>query len=190
MDAMVERIAAQCLARGLRVGVAESCTGGMVAAALTAAPGASAWFAGGVVAYAEAVKVAVLGVPAEVLAAHGAVSAETACAMAAGACRVLGVDVAVSVTGLAGPDGDGVHPVGTVFVGGAGTKPRPYEGRGRSLAPTKGGDEAPPPRDWAEEHHFAGSREEVRMCALRTALALLARATEGGEGEDEASPLR
>ena len=60
---LVKRIAAQCLARGLRVGVTESCTGGLVAAALTEAPGASAWFAGGVVSYADAVKTAVLGVP-------------------------------------------------------------------------------------------------------------------------------
>lgn len=150
MNVLVNRIAARCLALGLRVGVAESCTGGLVAAALTEAPGASAWFAGGVVAYAEAVKVAVLGVSAEALAHHGAVSAETARAMAAGARRLLGVDVAVSVTGLAGPDGDGVHPVGTVFVGVAGAA-------GAAAA----------------EHRFSGVRAEVRVQACGAALAAL-----------------
>ena len=155
MDALVNRIAARCLARGLRVGVAESCTGGLVAAALTEAPGASAWFAGGVVSYADAVKIAVLGVPAEALERHGAVSAETARAMAAGARRLLGVDVAVSVTGLAGPAGDEVHPVGTVVVGVA------------SSAGTV-----------AEERHFPGSRAEVRAQACAAALAALDAALE------------
>lgn len=150
MDALVNRIAARCLAHGLRAGVAESCTGGLVAAALTAAPGASAWFAGGVVSYAEAVKVAVLGVPAEALARQGAVSAGTARAMAEGARRLLGVDVAVSVTGLAGPEGDGAHPVGTVFVGVAGSS-----------------------GTTAEERHFSGSRAEVRAQACAAALAAL-----------------
>ena len=150
MNALVNRIAARCLARGLRVGVTESCTGGLVAAALTEAPGASAWFAGGVVSYADAVKTAVLGVPAETLARHGAVSAETAQAMAANARRLLGVDVAVSVTGLAGPDGDGVHPVGTVFVG---------------VARATGAESA--------EHRFRGSRAEVRAQACHVALGSL-----------------
>ena len=155
MDALVNRIAARCLARGLRVGVAESCTGGLVAAALTEAPGASAWFAGGVVSYADAVKIAVLGVSAEALERHGAVSAETARAMAAGARRLLGVDVAVSVTGLAGPAGDEVYPVGTVVVGVA------------SSAGTV-----------AEERHFTGSRAEVRAQACAAALAALDAALE------------
>jgi nicotinamide-nucleotide amidase len=106
-----------CRARGLTLGTAESCTGGLVASRLTSVPGASDVVRGGVVAYANEVKEAQLGVPAETLAAHGAVSAETAAAMAAGARRALGVDVAVAVTGIAGPGGGGDgKPVGLVFL--------------------------------------------------------------------------
>ena len=98
-----ELVLALCRARGLTLATAESCTGGLVAARLTSVPGASDVFLGGVVAYADTVKEAELGVPADVLAAHGAVSAETAAAMAAGARARLGADVAVAVTGVAGP---------------------------------------------------------------------------------------
>ena len=104
-----------CRARGLTLGTAESCTGGLVGGRLTSVPGSSDVFLGGIVAYANAVKAAVLGVPAETLAVHGAVSAETAAAMAQGVRRVLGVDVAVSVTGVAGPGGGSDDkPVGLV----------------------------------------------------------------------------
>ena len=89
--------------RGLTIGTAESCTGGLVSARLTSVPGSSDVFAGGLVAYDDRVKLQALGLPSEVLERHGAVSAETASAMAAGARRMLGVDVAVSVTGVAGP---------------------------------------------------------------------------------------
>ena len=107
--------------RGLTLATAESCTGGLVAARLTDVPGSSDVFAGGVVAYANGVKHAQLGVPDDVLAAHGAVSAETAAAMAEGARRRLGVDVAVSVTGVAGPDGGTPEkPVGLVYLHAAG----------------------------------------------------------------------
>ena len=92
-------------ARGLRLATAESCTGGLVAARLTGVPGSSESFVGGVVAYANAVKQAELDVPEELLATHGAVSAEVAAAMAEGARRRLGADVAVAVTGVAGPGG-------------------------------------------------------------------------------------
>jgi nicotinamide-nucleotide amidase len=106
-----------CRERGLKVATAESCTGGLVAARLTSVPGSSEVFVGGVVAYSDEVKAQELGVPTEVLEQHGAVSAETAAAMAAGARARLGVEVAVSVTGVAGPGGGTPEkPVGLVFL--------------------------------------------------------------------------
>ena len=104
-----------CRESGLSLGTAESCTGGLVAARLTAVPGSSDVFEGGIVAYANEVKAEQLGVPRAVLEEHGAVSAETARAMAHGACERLGVDVAVAVTGVAGPGGGtDERPVGLV----------------------------------------------------------------------------
>ena len=101
----------------LSLATAESCTGGLVAARLTSVPGASDVFRGGIVAYENDVKLAQLGVPDETLAAHGAVSPETAAAMAAGARESLEATVAVSVTGVAGPDGGTPEkPVGLVYV--------------------------------------------------------------------------
>lgn len=104
-------------ARGLTLATAESCTGGMVGARLTAVPGASDTFLGGIVAYSNPVKSGLLGVPTAVLDRFGAVSAETAKAMAEGARTALGADVAASVTGIAGPGGATPRkPVGLVFV--------------------------------------------------------------------------
>jgi nicotinamide-nucleotide amidase len=100
-----EHVLDLCRARGLTLATAESCTGGLVAARLTSVPGSSDVFRGAIVAYANEVKEAELGVPASTLAEYGAVSMETALAMAEGARERLGVDVAVSVTGIAGPDG-------------------------------------------------------------------------------------
>jgi nicotinamide-nucleotide amidase len=106
-----------CRARGLTLATAESCTGGLVAARLTSVPGSSDVVLGGVVSYANEVKVAELGVPVEVLETHGAVSAETAQAMARGVRARLGADVGVAVTGVAGPDGGTPDkPVGLVFL--------------------------------------------------------------------------
>ena len=104
--------------KGLTFATAESCTGGRVAERITALPGASAVYRGGVVSYWTSVKADVLGVPADTLDAHGAVSEETARAMAEGARRITAADIAVSVTGVAGPDPDerGV-PVGIVYIG-------------------------------------------------------------------------
>ena len=103
--------------RGLTLATAESCTGGLVAARLTDAPGSSDVFLGAIVSYSNEVKAAQLGVPPEVLATYGAVSAETAAAMARGVRERLGADVAVSVTGVAGPGGGTEEkPVGLVFL--------------------------------------------------------------------------
>ena len=104
--------------KGLTLATAESCTGGRVAERITALPGVSAVYRGGVVSYWTSVKADVLGVAADILAAHGAVSEETARAMAEGARRITGADIAVSVTGVAGPDPDerGVA-VGIVYIG-------------------------------------------------------------------------
>jgi nicotinamide-nucleotide amidase len=110
-----------CRARGLTLATAESCTGGMVAARLTEVPGASDVFVGSVIAYSNGVKQSELGVPSELLERYGAVSAETAAAMAQGARERLAADVAVSVTGIAGPDGSTPEkPVGLVYVHAAG----------------------------------------------------------------------
>jgi PncC family amidohydrolase len=115
---LAERLQGVCLGRRLTVAVAESCTGGLVAAALTEVPGSSGYFLGGVVSYADAAKAALLGVPEASLAAHGAVSAQVARAMATGVRERLGTALAASVTGIAGPDGGSAEkPVGLTYVG-------------------------------------------------------------------------
>jgi nicotinamide-nucleotide amidase len=106
-----------CRAHRATIAVGESCTGGLVGARLTAVPGSSAVFRGGVVAYADAVKTALLDVPAGEIAAHGAVSEPVARSMAAGARRRLGAEIGIGVTGIAGPGGGSEEkPVGTVWV--------------------------------------------------------------------------
>lgn len=138
-------------ARGLRLATAESCTGGMVAARLTGVPGSSASFVGGVVSYANEVKRAELDVPEELLIEHGAVSAEVAAAMEEGARRRLGADVAVAVTGVAGPDGGTPEkPVGRVYLHAAG-----------------------PDGSLARMLDLPGEREQIRVRATVTALHLL-----------------
>src|SRR5205814_5197855 len=105
-------------ARGLTVSCAESCTGGQLAAIITSVPGASNVFIGGIVAYANSVKQALLGVPEALLAEHGAVSAECAEAMARGCQHGFATDFALSTTGIAGPDGGSAEkPVGLVYFG-------------------------------------------------------------------------
>jgi nicotinamide-nucleotide amidase len=116
--ALAERLQGVCLGRGITVALAESCTGGLIAASITAVAGSSAYFLGGVVAYSNAAKEAFLDVPAAALAAHGAVSAQVAKAMAIGARASFAATVAVSVTGIAGPDGGSDEkPVGLTYVG-------------------------------------------------------------------------
>ncbi len=123
-DVVVElarRLQAACLEQGLTVATAESCTGGLVAHLLTEVPGSSGYLRGGVVAYANDVKEALLGVPGDVIAAHGAVSAQVALAMAEGARTRFGAHIGVGVTGVAGPDGGtDEKPVGLVYVAVAG----------------------------------------------------------------------
>lgn len=116
-DTLEGVVLAGLVARGLRIATAESCTGGSVAALLTSVPGASRAFVGGVVAYDNAVKERLLGVPAETIYEHGAVSEETVRAMAEGVRERLGADVGVATTGVAGPGGGTPEkPVGTVWV--------------------------------------------------------------------------
>jgi nicotinamide-nucleotide amidase len=146
-----ELVLSLAAARGLQLATAESCTGGMVAARLTDVPGASASFVGGVVAYADEVKRVQLGVPEALLAEYGAVSAEVAAAMAEGARRRLGADVAVAVTGIAGPDGGTPEkPVGLVHVQASG-----------------------PDGELARRLDLPGDREQIRVRATVTALHLL-----------------
>jgi nicotinamide-nucleotide amidase len=112
-----ELVLSGCRELGWSLAAAESCTGGLVAARLTSVPGSSDVFVGGVVAYSNAVKEAELGVPQELIAAHGAVAAEVAEAMTAGARERLGADAAVAVTGVAGPGGGSDEkPVGLVYI--------------------------------------------------------------------------
>jgi nicotinamide-nucleotide amidase len=142
-----------CRGRGWTLGTAESCTGGLVAARLTGIPGSSDVFRGGVVAYGNEVKEGELDVPAALLAEHGAVSPEVAAAMAQGARARLGVDVAVSVTGIAGPDGGTEEkPVGLVYLHAEG----PAGGIGR-------------------EFSFPGDRASIRARSVVGALHLVRR---------------
>ncbi len=107
-------------ARGLRIVTAESCTGGLIAGALTAIPGSSDVFERGFVTYSNEAKSEMLGVPAALIAAHGAVSAEVALAMAEGALNASRADIAIAVTGIAGPDGETeAKPVGLVHIAAA-----------------------------------------------------------------------
>ena len=116
--ALAEQLQGICLGRGLTVAVAESCTGGLIAATLTTVPGSSGYFLGGVVSYSNAAKETFLDVPAATLTAHGAVSAQVAKAMALGARARFAAALAVGITGIAGPDGGSAEkPVGLMYLG-------------------------------------------------------------------------
>jgi PncC family amidohydrolase len=117
LTGLAERLQGVCLGRGLSVAVAESCTGGLVADAITDIPGSSGYFLGGVVSYSNAAKEQLLDVPADVLAAHGAVSAQVARGMAEGVRSRFNADIGIAVTGVAGPDGGSeAKPVGLTYV--------------------------------------------------------------------------
>ena len=136
---------------GKTLATAESCTGGMIGAALTAVPGASKVYKGGIISYWSEIKEGLLGVDASDLEKLGPVSKQVAGAMAQGARKALGADVAVSVTGLAGPDGDEFgRPVGTVFVG--------FDNGAKTVV---------------KQHRFDGDRESVRRQAAEAALRLI-----------------
>jgi nicotinamide-nucleotide amidase len=151
VNPLVRKIGDGLSRQQLTVAVAESCTGGLLAAALTDQPGSSAYFQGGVIAYSNGVKKSLLGVTDELLERHGAVSAEVARAMAEGVRRLLGADLGISVTGIAGPDADGTgKPVGLTHIWLAGEGP----GDGRGFK-------------------FEGNRWENRRRAVDEALSLL-----------------
>jgi nicotinamide-nucleotide amidase len=115
---LAARLQAACLATGVTVALAESCTGGMVAAAITDIAGSSGYFVGGVVSYSNDAKRDLLGVDPAVLAAHGAVSAQVASAMAHGARELFAATMGASVTGIAGPDGGtAAKPIGLTYLG-------------------------------------------------------------------------
>ena len=149
-----EALLAQCRAMGLKIATAESCTGGLLSAALTAIPGSSDIFERGFATYSNEAKAECLGVPLALIAAHGAVSAEVARAMADGALARSAAQLSVAVTGVAGPGGGGeAKPVGLVFIAVA--------RRGAMIE--------------VERHVFAGDRAAIRESSVAAALALLSR---------------
>ena len=162
-------------ARGWRLATAESCTGGLLAGTCTAPAGASDWFAAGFVTYANDAKSGLLGVPDALIAAHGAVSAEVAEAMARGALRHAGVDLALSVTGIAGPGGGSVaKPVGTVWLGLAWAHARDTpEG-------LPAGADAPRVRARTERLDLSGDRAQIRAQTVAIALERLVAAARDG----------
>ena len=164
-DGLVSALGRELLRRGLRCATAESCTGGMIGAMLTAVPGSSAWYAGGVVSYANDVKERLLGVSRSDLDSCGAVSAPVVRQMALGACSATGADAAMAVSGVAGPGGGTEEkPVGTVWIGWA------LQGDVRACV-----------------FHFPGGRGDIRRQAARRAieelLDMLLRSPGGGGGE-------
>jgi len=145
------RLAKELVNRGLTLATAESCTGGGLSRLLTTIPGSSAFFIGGIIAYQNRIKSSLLGVSQQTLTEHGAVSAPTAIAMAEGCRDRFSTDIAVSITGIAGPGGGSPEkPVGLVFIAVA----------------TSG-------HVHFEEHQFHGDRAQVRESAISAALKLV-----------------
>jgi PncC family amidohydrolase len=115
--ALAQQLGERLRRSGRSLAVAESCTGGLLGSAVTDVPGSSAYFLGGVISYADRVKVDQLGVSDAVLRRYGAVSEEAAAAMASGVRQLLKADIGVSITGVAGPDAEGSKPAGLTFIG-------------------------------------------------------------------------
>jgi competence/damage-inducible protein CinA-like protein len=156
-ETMQEVVGALCRSRGLRVAAAESCTGGLVMARLTEVPGSSAYVDRGVVVYSNQSKVDLLGVPEGLIATHGAVSEPVAEAMALGMARIAGADLALAVTGVAGPGGGTPEkPVGTVAIAAAWARGGACDTRVRTF-------------------RFVGGREMVRFQASQAALDMVRR---------------
>ena len=153
--ARAEQVGERLRQRGWSVAVAESCTGGLLGAALTDVPGSSRYFLGGVIAYADRVKMEQLAVPPSVLRNAGAVSAETAAAMASGVRHLLRADVGVSITGVAGPAAEEGKPAGLTFIGVAA------------------------PHSVTQRYDWTGDRWANRRQSVLAALDLLARALDG-----------
>jgi PncC family amidohydrolase len=157
-EGALEAIVGQLLTqRGLKLAVAESCTGGLVSHRITDVPGSSAYYQGSITAYSNEIKERVLGVRRDTLEAHGAVSVQTALEMARGVRQVLHADVGLSVTGIAGPDGGTPEkPVGLVFV---------------ALAASNG--------EWVERCAWTGDRWDNKTHSAEAVLDLLRRYLEG-----------
>ena len=148
---LAARVGERCLALGARIVTVESCTGGLVGHAITEVPGSSAYYVGGFVTYSDDAKRAMVGVPADVLGAHGAVSAQTAMAMAAGGRDRTGAEIGVAVTGIAGPDGGtATKPVGLTYV---------------AVADAAGSD--------VRRFVWTGSRTDNKQASARAALELV-----------------
>jgi nicotinamide-nucleotide amidase len=156
-ETMQEVVGRLCRARGLHLAAAESCTGGLVMARLTEVPGSSDYVDRGVVVYSNQSKIDLLGVPAELIARHGAVSEPVAEAMAVGAARLAGSDLALSVTGIAGPSGGTPEkPVGLVVIAAVWVRRGARDTRVRTF-------------------NFLGGRELVRFQASQAVLDLVRR---------------
>jgi PncC family amidohydrolase len=149
--ALAARVGERCRAAAVTIATVESCTGGLIGHLLTEIPGSSAYYLGGFVTYSDDAKRTMVGVPAEVLASHGAVSAQTAMAMAAGGRDRTGADVGVSVTGIAGPDGgSAAKPIGLTYV---------------AVADAAGGE--------VRRFTWSGSRAENKRSSAQAALELV-----------------
>ena len=162
IQSLVQQLSLKLLAKGLMLSSAESCTGGLIAAACTDLAGSSLWFERGFVSYSNASKVELLGVDPSLIAVHGAVSQEVARAMALGALSHSAAQVSLSVTGVAGPTGGSADkPVGCVWFGWG------------LAAGLRGDSEATGPIITSERMDFAGTREEVRAQTVEHALSRL-----------------
>ena len=154
--------------QGLTLVTAESCTGGLVAHRITNVPGSSAYYLGGVVVYSNEMKEALLGVRHETLLAHGAVSEETAREMARGARQRLGADLAVSVTGIAGPAGGTPEkPVGLVYIALSARSPK------QGHPPDAGATQAAPDGECCQRYVWQGDRLTNKELSAEAALQLV-----------------